>query len=200
LAQHIHPIFDQIADKASKEKIAGQTGFSVWMTGLSGSGKSTIARYLERKLHQKSVLVKLLDGDNLRTGLCKDLGFSEEDRWENIRRVAEVNKLFNDVGLLTVNSFVSPTLSLRQMARDIIGADSFYEVYVNAPLEVCEQRDVKGLYQKARAGEIKDFTGIHQAFEAPEAPALELRTDLLNVEECVESLYQQLSLKLQPAS
>ena len=197
---NIHPIFDQIAGKEAKEKITGQKGFSVWMTGLSGSGKSTIARHLEAKLHQHGVIVKLLDGDNLRTGLCKDLGFREEDRWENIRRVAEVNKLFNDAGILTVNSFVSPTRAIRALAREIIGSEAFYEVFINAPLDVCEQRDVKGLYQKARAGEIQDFTGIHQAFEAPENAALELRTDLLRVDDCAESLYQQLSLQLKPGA
>lgn len=152
------------------------------MVGLSGSGKSTIAKTLEAELHQKGFLTQLLDGDNLRTGINNNLGFSEEDRIENIRRTAEVSKLFLNCGVVTICSFISPTEEIRTMARDLVG-EGYFEVYVNCPIEVCEQRDVKGLYKKARGGEIKNFTGIDAPFEPPQKAEIELRTDLedLNV-------------------
>ncbi len=189
-ASNIHPVFDRILQRADKQSLLEQNGCCIWLTGLSGSGKSTIAIGLERMLHEHGILTQILDGDNIRSGINNNLGFSEDDRRENIRRIAEVSKLFVDCGIVTINSFVSPTRAMRNMAREIIGADDFVEVYVNAPLEVCEQRDVKGLYAKARRGEIKDFTGIHQAFEAPEQPALELRTDQLNIEQATENLFK----------
>ena len=187
--ENIHPIFDQILTRADKENLLGQKSICIWMTGLSGSGKSTIAKGLEKKLHREGFLTKLLDGDNVRSGLCNNLGFSDEDRKENIRRVAETARLFVDCGIITINSFISPSLDIRDMARSIIGNEDFYEVYINCPLEVCEERDVKGLYQKARAGNIKDFTGIHSDFEEPEDPAVEINTAEHTAEASVDQLY-----------
>lgn len=186
--ENIHPIFDRILNRQDKESLLRQHAAVIWLTGLSGSGKSTIAQALERDLHEKGFLTQLLDGDNVRTGVCNNLGFSVEDREENIRRIAEVAKLFLHCGIITICSFVSPTRQIRENARKIVGEVDFLEVYVNAPLEVCEQRDVKGLYQKARAGKIADFTGISSPFEAPEAPYLELRTDLRDLETCKNEL------------
>ncbi len=188
--ENIHPIFDHILNREDKERQLGQRSIAIWMTGLSGSGKSTIAKGLENKLYHEGFLTKLLDGDNVRSGLCNNLGFSKEERQENIRRVAEAAKLFVDCGIITINSFISPTLEIRNLAKDIIQEKDFYEVYVNCPLAVCEERDVKGLYQKARSGGIKDFTGIHSEFEEPENPAIEIRTDQLSIEESVESLFK----------
>ncbi len=192
MSEHIHPIFDRILSRSDKETFLKQRSVVVWLTGLSGSGKSTIAQALEKQLHEAGYFTKLLDGDNIRVGLNKNLGFSEEDRTENIRRIAEAAKLFSDGGIITLCSFVSPTNQIRNMAREIIGQDDFLEVYVNAPLEVCEDRDVKGLYQKARAGEIKQFTGIDSPFEAPESPFLELRTDQEDLLTSVERLQRAL--------
>lgn len=185
MPEHIHPIFDHILQRQDKEQLLEQRAKVIWLTGLSGSGKSTIARLVERQLHAKGRLTMLLDGDNVRTGLNKNMGFSEEDRTENIRRIAETAKLFLHCGVITLCSFVSPTRAIRAQARDIIGADDFYEVFVNTPLEICEARDVKGLYKKARAGEIKNFTGIDAPFEAPLRPALDLKTADTSPEDCV---------------
>ena len=168
----------------------------VWMVGLSGSGKSTLARALENTLHEKGFLTQLLDGDNLRTGVNNNLGFSKEERLENIRRASEVSKLFMNCGVVTICSFISPTHEIRKMSREIIGADKYFEVFVNSPLEVCEQRDVKGLYAKARKGEIRDFTGIDAPFEAPENPALELRTDINDLQTCHDLLVNSVLEKI----
>lgn len=195
--ENIHPIFDQILNREDKEQLLQQKSIALWMTGLSGSGKSTIAKGLENKFYQEGFLTKLLDGDNVRSGLCNNLGFSSEARKENIRRVAEVAKLFVDCGIITINSFISPSQSIRSLARDIIQDNNFFEVYVNCPLEVCEQRDVKGLYQKARSGEISDFTGIHSEFEEPVNPAFEVRTDQQSVEESINSLFDQIKPHIQ---
>lgn len=185
--RHIHPI--ETLQRSDKEQLLGQKGAAIWLTGLSGSGKSTIARRLETLLHNKGFLVKLLDGDNLRHGINNNLGFTEEDRIENIRRVAEVTKLFVETGVITINSFISPTEEIRSLARSIISEQDFYEAYIDCPLEVCEQRDVKGLYKKARAGEIKNFTGIDSTFEVPARPALVLKTAEQSVEDSVNTLY-----------
>jgi adenylylsulfate kinase len=166
------------------------------MVGLSGSGKSTLAKALEHSLHHMGYLTQLLDGDNLRTGINNNLGFSEEERNENIRRSAEVSKLFLEGGVITICSFISPTRKIRKMARKIIGDDDFFEVFVSCPIEVCEKRDVKGLYAKARRGEIKEFTGIDAPFESPEHPQLEIRTDLLNIEESHNLLVQNVLEKV----
>lgn len=162
----------------------------IWLTGLSGSGKSTIAQHLERRLYNQGFFAQVLDGDNIRAGINNNLGFSEEDRQENIRRIAEVARLYVNSGIISINSFISPTIAIRQMARSIIGIEDFLEIYINAPLEVCEARDVKGLYQKARRGEIKGFTGIDAPYEAPVDPALEIRTDQLNIDAAVERIFQ----------
>ena len=185
---NIHPIFDRLLQRGDKETMLKQRSKVIWLTGLSGSGKSTIAEAVEKLLHERGYLTMLLDGDNIRTGINNNLTFSEPDRVENIRRIAEVSKLFLNCGIITLNSFVSPTNEIRTLAKNIIGETDFVEVYVNAPLEVCEARDVKGLYAKARAGLIPDFTGITSPFEAPEHPALEIRTDQMEIQESVQRL------------
>ena len=182
-----------------REKLLNQRGVVLWFTGLSGSGKSTLAIALERELHNEGFVCRLLDGDNIRTGINNNLGFSEDDRKENIRRIAEVAKLFADSGIITIASFISPTNEVRKMAGDIIGKDDFLEVFISTPLEVCEQRDVKGLYKKARAGIIKDFTGISAPFEAPENPFATIDTSKMNLEDCIlklkEIIKDRISLK-----
>lgn len=186
--KHIYPIFDKMLTRMDKERLLKQHGLMLWFTGLSGSGKSTIAIALERELQAHGLLCRILDGDNIRSGINNNLGFSEEDRVENIRRIAEVGKLFVDTGIITLAAFISPNNKLREMAASIIGKDDFLEIYVSTPLEVCEQRDVKGLYAKARRGEIKEFTGISAPFEAPRHPALTLDTSALSLKECVGQL------------
>ncbi|MBK7037592.1 MAG: adenylyl-sulfate kinase [Bacteroidetes bacterium] len=186
--ENIHPIFDRLLQRIDKEDLLQQTAKVIWLTGLSGSGKSTIAQHLEKVLHANGNLTMLLDGDNIRSGINNNLSFSDADRIENIRRIAEVSKLFLNCGIITINSFVSPTNEIRKMAKELIGENDFLEIYINAPLEVCEARDVKGLYKKARAGLIPDFTGITSPFEAPENPALEIRTDKMEIEESVQML------------
>lgn len=184
----IYPVFDRMLTRADKERLLGQHGLMIWFTGLSGSGKSTIAIALERELHERGILCRILDGDNVRSGINNNLGFSEEDRVENIRRIAEVSKLFVDTGIVTIAAFISPSNTLRQMAASIIGETDFIEVYVDTPLSVCEQRDVKGLYKRARNGEVKNFTGISAPFEAPEHPALRLDTSRLTIGQSVDKL------------
>ena len=196
MAANIHPIFDKMLDRKVKENLLKQQAVVIWMTGLSGSGKSTLANKLEQQLHQQGVLTKLLDGDNLRTGLNKNLGFSEEDRWENIRRVAETARLFLDNGVVTICSFVSPTAALRNMAKEIIGEDDFLEIYVDASFEECARRDVKGLYKKALKGEIKDFTGLDAPFDIPKKPFLNIDTEKLTVDESADMIYQKVIKKI----
>ncbi len=175
----------------------GQTGATLWMTGLSGSGKSTVAVALEQVLLQRGKHAYRLDGDNIRHGLNKNLGFSPEDRDENIRRIGEVTKLFADAGVISICSFISPYKEAREMVRKLHddGGQVFMEVHVNCPLDEAEKRDPKGLYKKARAGEIKGFTGIDAPFEAPESPEVELRTDQLSIEQSVEKLLDALASK-----
>ncbi|MFT6783480.1 MAG: adenylylsulfate kinase [Saprospiraceae bacterium] len=187
---NVHPIFDRLVSRQEQERLLNQKGIVLWFTGLSGSGKSTIAEGLERKLFNLGHYVKVLDGDNIRSGINKNLGFSLEDRKENIRRIAEVAKLFLDSGVIVLCSFVSPTIEIREMAKGIIGQDDFKEIYVDTPLAICESRDVKGLYKKARAGEIKGFTGIDSPFEAPGNPTLTLKTENKSVAECVSEAMQ----------
>ncbi len=194
-SNNIHPIFDTILKQSDKERLLRQRGIVLWMVGLSGSGKSTLARALEKDLHQAGFLTQLLDGDNLRTGLNNNLGFSEADRLENIRRAAEVSKLFMNCGIVTICSFISPTEEIRSMAREIIG-EGFMEVYINCPIEICEQRDVKGLYKKVRNGEIKNFTGIDSPFEGPVRPDIEIRTDLEPLEDCRKNLFDTVLTKI----
>lgn len=173
-----------------------QKSLVVWVVGLSGSGKSTLARGLENALHQKGYITQILDGDNLRSGLNKNLAFSEEDRIENIRRAAEVSKLFLNCGIITICSLISPTEEIRKMAKSIVGADKYFEVYVKCPIEVCESRDTKGLYKLARKGEIKNFTGIDAPFEEPKNPNLEIRTDINTVEYCHNHLIENILKKV----
>ncbi|MDH5381010.1 MAG: adenylyl-sulfate kinase [Cyclobacteriaceae bacterium] len=193
--ENIHPIFDSILSTSQKEGLLGQKALVIWMVGLSGSGKSTLARALENTLHQEGLLTCLLDGDNLRTGINNNLGFSEEDRVENIRRAAEVSKLFAQNGVITICSLISPTHEIRKMTREILG-DTYFEVFVECPLEVCEERDVKGLYAKARRGEIKNFTGIDSPFEDPKTPELVLKTHKFDVEECLTQLVEQVKKRI----
>jgi len=183
---NIHTTFDRILDRNAKEKLLNQNSRVIWMTGLSGAGKTTIAQHLELALNNRGYLTQVLDGDNIRSGINNNLGFSEEDRYENIRRIAEVSKLLMDSGIICINSFISPTNDIREMAKQIIGRENFIEVFIDAPLDVCEQRDVKGLYEKARKGEIKNFTGIDAPFDKPMDAQIVLPTDKLSVEECVE--------------
>ncbi|WP_240355263.1 adenylyl-sulfate kinase [Pectobacterium brasiliense] len=156
--------------RESREKLHGHQGVVIWFTGLSGSGKSTLAGALEQVLHQRGVSTYLLDGDNVRHGLCRDLGFTDDDRRENIRRVGEVAKLMVDAGLVVLTAFISPHRAERKMVQDLLGEGQFIEVFVDTPLATCEARDPKGLYKKARAGELRNFTGIDSVYEAPEAP------------------------------
>lgn len=193
---NIYPIFDRMMGREDKEELLKQHSVMVWFTGLSGSGKSTVAIALERELHKRGFLCRILDGDNIRSGINNNLGFSEEDRVENIRRIAEVSKLFIDSGIITIAAFISPSNDIREMAASIIGKDDFLEVFVNTPLEVCEQRDVKGLYAKARRGEVKNFTGISAPFEKPVHPALTLDTSQLSIEESVEKLMKLILSRL----
>ena len=186
--KHIFPVFNKILKRSDKETLLNQVGKVVWLTGLSGSGKTTIAKGVEKELHQRGFICQVLDGDNIRAGINNNLGFSLDDRLENIRRIGEVSKLFINCGIITINSFISPTVKIRKMARDIIGENDFIAVFVNAPVSVCEKRDVKGLYKKARAGEIKDFTGVNTEFEPLVNPDVEVKTDKLSIEESVQKI------------
>ncbi|MBS1353075.1 MAG: adenylyl-sulfate kinase [Coprobacter sp.] len=198
MEKHIYPIFDRMLQRNDREKLLGQKGIMLWFTGLSGSGKSTLAIALERELYNSGILCRILDGDNIRTGINNNLGFTEADRVENIRRIAEVAKLFVDCGVVTIAAFISPTEQIRQMAADIIGKDDFFEIYVNTPLEVCEERDVKGLYKKARQGEIKNFTGISAPFEAPLNPTITIDTSACSLEESVNLLKKIIIPQIKP--
>lgn len=193
--ENIYPIFDRMLSRQDKEALLHQRGVMLWFTGLSGSGKSTVAIALERELHKRGLLCRILDGDNIRMGINANLGFSEEDRRENIRRVAEVAKLFVDTGIITIAAFVSPTEELRQLAENIIGKDDFNEIFISTPIEECERRDVKGLYARARRGEVKNFTGISAPFEAPKYPALSIDTSKMPLEESVNMLLKFLNVQ-----
>ncbi len=192
MTENIYPISDQMMSRSDKEALLCQRGMMVWFTGLSGSGKSTIAMGVERELHKRGILCRILDGDNIRAGINRNLGFSAEDRMENIRRIAEIGKLFVQTGIVTLACFVSPTNDVRRLARDIIGEEDFKEVYVSTPLEECERRDVKGLYARARKGEVKEFTGISAPFEVPENPTLEIDTSCLSLEESVRRVVEMI--------
>ena len=174
-----------------------QNALTIWLTGLSASGKSTLAYELERRLHSLGHASYVLDGDNVRHGLNRDLGFSHESRKENIRRIAEVAKLFNDAGIVMITAFISPYRDDRALARDILGPARFIETYIAADISVCEQRDPRGLYHKARSGEIPDFTGISAPYEAPDNPTIELDTGLLTVEQCMSKLLDSVLPRLQ---
>lgn len=188
MAENIYPIYDRMMTRQDKESLLGQRGIMIWFTGLSGSGKSTVAMGVERELHAQGILCRILDGDNVRAGINNNLGFSAEDRIENIRRIAEIGKLFVQTGVATLACFVSPTNDIRQMAREIVGEEDFLEVYISTPIEECERRDVKGLYARARKGEVKNFTGISAPFEAPVSPDIAIDTSKIPLEESVKTL------------
>lgn len=188
MAENIYPIYDRMMTRQDKESLLGQRGIMIWFTGLSGSGKSTVAMGVERELHAQGILCRILDGDNVRAGINNNLGFSAEDRIENIRRIAEIGKLFVQTGVVTLACFVSPTNDIRQMAREIVGKEDFLEVYISTPIEECERRDVKGLYARARKGEVKNFTGISAPFEAPVSPDIAIDTSKIPLEESVRTL------------
>lgn len=190
MAENIYPIYDRMMTREDKEGLLEQRGVMVWFTGLSGSGKSTVALGVERELHARGIMCRILDGDNIRAGINSNLGFSAEDRMENIRRIAEIGKLFVQTGIVTLACFVSPTEDVRVLARDIIGEADFKEVFVSTPIEECERRDVKGLYARARRGEVKNFTGISAPFEAPKNPAISVDTSVLTLEESVNRVVE----------
>ncbi len=185
--KHIIPHSHDI-DKHDRRELNDHSSYIVWFTGLSGSGKSTLASAVERRLYEEGHHTYILDGDNVRSGLNQDLNFSPEDRQENIRRIGEVAKLFVEAGVIVLTAFISPYREDRQFVRNLVEEGEFVEVFVNCPLEICEERDVKGLYQKAREGEIDNFTGIDAPFEAPKEPEVEVNTDEMNVNESVEKV------------
>ena len=196
---NIYPVFNQTVSRKQKEERLNQQSKVIWFTGLSGSGKTTLAIALEKTLFCKGFFAQVLDGDNIRSGINKNLGFSHEDRMENIRRIAEIAKLLVNSGVICICSFVSPTEETRKIARDIIGRNDFLEIFLSTPLEVCEKRDVKGLYAKARRGEIKDFTGIGSVFEKPQHAILSMDTSVKNIDECIEELFLTISSKIIPS-
>ncbi|MBN2890948.1 MAG: adenylyl-sulfate kinase [Bacteroidales bacterium] len=189
MADNIHPVFDRIVQREDKEKMLNQRSKVIWLTGLSGSGKTTLGVNLEKMLFAKGFITQVLDGDNIRSGINRNLKFTEADRYENIRRIAEVNKLLLNCGIITINCFISPTEEIRNIAKEIIGVENFIEVFVNSSLGVCEGRDVKGLYKKARKGEIKNFTGIDSPYDTPLGYDLEVRTDLFGIQESAQILF-----------
>ncbi|MBX2966906.1 MAG: adenylyl-sulfate kinase [Cyclobacteriaceae bacterium] len=184
---NLFPIQTKVS-KAEREQLLQQRAKLIWFTGLSGSGKSTLAVQLEAQLYARGFKTYLLDGDNIRTGLNKDLSFSDEGRVENIRRIGEVSKLLLDSGIVVLSAFISPFKADREQVKAIVGERNYIEVFVSTPLEICEQRDVKGLYKKARSGEVKNFTGIDSPYETPDAPDLVVKTNELNIDQSVELL------------
>jgi adenylylsulfate kinase len=195
---HIYPVFERIVPRAEKEHRLRQKSRVIWFTGLSGSGKTTLAIALERSLFDKGFLTQVLDGDNIRTGINNNLGFSPEDRIENIRRIAEIAKLFLGCGVICICAFVSPTRETRKIVRDLVGEENFIEIFVSTPIEVCESRDVKGLYAKARSGEVKEFTGISAPFEIPQNASLVIDTSDKTVNECLEILLLKIQSEVTP--
>jgi len=193
---HIIP-HNHTISKIDRNQLLGHRSFVIWFTGLSGSGKSTLASGLERMLQNHRYATFILDGDNIRAGLNKDLDFTESGRIENIRRIGEVSKLFVDAGIIVLTAFVSPFKSDRRTVKELVGADNFVEVFVDCPIEVCEARDVKGLYKKARAGEISNFTGISSLFEKPEDFDVRIPTNEISIEKGVQILYNTISEKLE---
>lgn len=185
-SSEIYPVFDKIINKKQKELLLKQKAKVLWFTGLSGSGKTTLGAAVEKELFEKGYLTQILDGDNIRSGINQNLNFTEKDRIENIRRISEVTKLFLNCGVITINCFISPTEKVRNMAKKIIGKENLIEIYVNTPIEVCEQRDTKGLYKKARSGEVKNFTGISSPFDAPINPDIIVNTAEQSLEKSCE--------------
>ena len=194
---NIFPVFDNILSKENKEKQLNQKAKAIWMTGLSGSGKTTIAIEVEKRLFEIGYLVQILDGDNIRVGISSNLSFSNKDRLENIRRISEVSKLFINCGIITINCFVSPSNIIRKQAKDIIGIENFIGVFINSDLETCEKRDTKGLYKKARKGEIDNFTGISSEFEIPDKSYININTSNLSIYKSVDQLMDVIIPKIQ---
>ncbi|MBF0153920.1 MAG: adenylyl-sulfate kinase [Magnetococcales bacterium] len=184
-----HPV---MVTRQEREKGHGHKGLVIWFTGLSGSGKSTLAQATEAKLFESGLHTYTLDGDNIRHGLCADLGFSNEDRIENIRRIGEVSRLLVDAGIIVLAAFISPFQSDRQRVRNLVDPGTFFEIYCNCSLDICEQRDVKGLYRKARAGQIPNFTGISSPYEPPRTPELDLDTGRLDIASCVDRIVTEI--------
>ena len=178
--------------RKTKEKILSQNAKVIWFTGLSGAGKTTISVLLEKELLKQGFICNVIDGDVIRHKLNKDLGFSEIDRLETFHKISEISKIFLETGIITINAFVSPTEKIRNVAKEIIGEDDFLEVFINSSIDVCENRDVKGLYKKAREGKIPDFTGITSPYENPKNPFLEVRTDILSIEETVQIILKNI--------
>jgi adenylylsulfate kinase (apsK) len=192
---YIYPIKTKVSAEG-RQRLMNQKPRLIWFTGLSGSGKSTLAVQLEAALHARGFKTYLLDGDNIRSGLNKDLAFTDDARIENIRRISEVCKLFLDAGVVLLSAFISPFQADREQVKEIVGGENYIEVFVDAPLEVCEQRDVKGLYKKARAGEVKNFTGITSPYEKPTSPDVVIATDKMSVEESLKVLMQAILPKI----
>ena len=192
---NIFPIKTKVS-RAQRELLQQQRAVLIWFTGFSGSGKSTLAVQLEAQLHAKGFKTYLLDGDNIRSGLNKDLSFSDEDRVENIRRIAEVSNLMLDAGTIVLSAFISPFRADREHVKQIVGTESYIEVFVDTPLEICEQRDVKGLYKKARAGEVKNFTGIDSPYERPENPDVIIPTHQMSVDDSLNLLLDFVSPRI----
>jgi adenylylsulfate kinase len=197
--KHIHPT-DIYLTRADKENYLNQHAKVIWITGLSGSGKSTLASGLEKALAEKGYFTQVLDGDNIRSGINNNLGFTDEDRTENIRRISEINKLFLNCGIITINAFISPTNDIRHIAKEIIGKDDFIEVFVDAPVEVCIKRDPKGLYKKALSGEIKNFTGISSPFDRPDNADLTINTSELSIDEGIKKALEYVISKVEVKS
>ena len=194
--ENIWTDFNSFIRRNRRRFLVRQNPKAIWLTGLSSAGKTTIALALEKEIQKKGYFIKVFDGDIMRTGINKDLTYSLEDRKENIRRIAEITKIFLDTGLIIICSFISPTEEIREMAKSIIGEKDFIEVYVNCPLSICEERDVKGLYQKARKGLIKNFTGIDSVYETPKNPNIELKTDVWTEKQTVKYLLEQIIPKI----
>ncbi len=193
---YIYPVFNQIISKQQKERLLNQKAKVIWFTGLSGSGKTTLGVALEKELFKRGFLTQILDGDNIRSGINKNLTFTEKDRVENIRRISEVTKLFLNCGIITINCFISPTKETRDLSKKIIGEENFIEVYVSTSMEVCEKRDTKGLYEKARKGEIKNFTGISSPFDIPQNPDIIIDTTKVALEDSVKKIVKVLETKI----
>ena len=194
--KHLFSSSKDLLSRTDKEKLLNQKGIVLWLTGLSGSGKTTIAKAVSEQLHKNGFLTQVLDGDNIRLGINNNLSFSLEDRMENIRRTAEMAKLFVDCGVVTVCCLVSPTEKIRTLAKEIIGKEDFFEIFINTPLNICEERDVKGLYKKVRKGEIKNFTGIDSPYEEPKNPNLKINTENETVDESVEKIFSVILEKI----
>ena len=194
--KHLFSSSKDLLSRTEKEKLLNQKGIVLWLTGLSGSGKTTIAKAVSKQLHKNGFLTQVLDGDNIRLGINNNLSFSLEDRMENIRRTAEMAKLFVDCGVVTVCCLVSPTEKIRTLAKEIIGTKDFFEIFINTPLNICEERDVKGLYAMARKGEVKNFTGISAPFENPKSPSLEIKTEGVNIATSTKEMMEAILPKI----